>query len=555
MSLTIGDTFAGYRVLRLLGSGGMGQVYLVQHPRLPRQEALKVLRPDISRDPSFRERFTREADLAAGLRHPHIVGIHDRGEHDGQLWIAMDYIDGTDLSHLQEQRYPQGMPVGHVLTITTAIASALDYAHKKGLLHRDIKPANIIVADIDSNEPSVFLADFGIARPLDDTVGITTTNMTVGTVAYAAPEQLMGEDIDGRADQYALAATTYHLLTGTQVFPHSNPAVVISRHLNSAAPKLSDGRRDLRTLDTVLQTALAKDPKYRFVRCAEFASSLASMEPASAKSDTLLSPQSRKSESDSALESRTDASPTRVRRMRVAVGAIVGVCLLCTVIVVGWRPWDGQRPLAADNTSTAQTSPATTTMSASAPPSPPPLSVPSATTSQTVDPALTAPAAGSDCAHAQINVVTTSSSGTPIRCAGGPGGYSWQPDSGVDAGDPGLIGQLGWDGCIQQFTEAACVTSAASVVNSPNTSGPVFPDGVYDVPNVMPFGTYAAIPGPEGSCSFYAYDSTGKLHESQTYTNRFDKPVVEVDPFVSNGRFQTRGCSPWVMIKPLSPDW
>ena len=98
MPLRIGESFAGYRVLRLFGSGGMGEVYLVQHPRLPRQEALKVLRPEISSDPSFRERFIREADLAAGLRHPHIVGIHDRGEHDGQLWIAMDYIDGTDLS-------------------------------------------------------------------------------------------------------------------------------------------------------------------------------------------------------------------------------------------------------------------------------------------------------------------------------------------------------------------------------------------------------------------------------------------------------------------------
>ena len=108
MPLRIGDTFAGYRVLRLLGSGGMGEVYLVQHPRLPRQEALKVLRPEFSRDASFRERFIREADLAAGLRHPHIVGIHDRGEHDGQLWIAMDYIEGTDLSSLARTALPSG---------------------------------------------------------------------------------------------------------------------------------------------------------------------------------------------------------------------------------------------------------------------------------------------------------------------------------------------------------------------------------------------------------------------------------------------------------------
>src|SRR6478735_5780449 len=130
MPLRFGETFAGYRILRLLGSGGMGEVYLVQHPRLPRQEALKVLCPDLSSDASFRERFIREADLAAGLRHPHIVGVHDRGEYDAHLWIAMDYIDGTDAAHLMQHQYPAGMPVEIAAPIVTAVASALDYAHK-----------------------------------------------------------------------------------------------------------------------------------------------------------------------------------------------------------------------------------------------------------------------------------------------------------------------------------------------------------------------------------------------------------------------------------------
>jgi hypothetical protein len=114
---------------------------------------------------------------------------------------------------------------------------------------------------------------------------------------------------------------------------------------------------------------------------------------------------------------------------------------------------------------------------------------------------------------------------------------------------------MGWDKCIKLFPQAKCVASAAAIVNSPNTSGPVFPEGTYDVPDTMPFGTYAAIPWPRGGCTFYIYDSTGKLYDSRTYTNVFDKPVVEVNPFASKGRFQTVGCSPWVMIKPLSPDW
>lgn len=275
MAVSIGDTFAGYRVLGLLGSGGMGEVYLVQHPRLPRREALKVLRPDVSQDPSFRERFTREADLASGLRHPHIVGIHDRGEHDGQLWIAMDYIEGADLSHLLQDRYPQGIPVGYVLPILSAVASALDYAHTRKLLHRDVKPANIIVADLDTDDPKTFLADFGIARPIDDNGGITTTNMTVGTVAYAAPEQLMGEQMDGRADLYALAATTHHLLTGSQPFLHSNPAVVISHHLSSPPPVVSRTHPELRGLDGVLARGLAKKPDDRYSTCGSLAQALA----------------------------------------------------------------------------------------------------------------------------------------------------------------------------------------------------------------------------------------------------------------------------------------
>ena len=209
MPLSSGETFAGFRIVRLLGSGGMGEVYLAEHPRLPRHDALKILAADVSADPEYRTRFNREADLASTLWHPHIVSVHDRGEYNGQLWISMDYVDGQDAARLLASRYPAGMPIEQVVRIVTAMASGLDYAHKQGMLHRDVKPANIMLTHVDDDEDEqrILLADFGIARNVDDISGLTATNMTVGTVAYAAPEQLMGEDIDGRADQYALAAT------------------------------------------------------------------------------------------------------------------------------------------------------------------------------------------------------------------------------------------------------------------------------------------------------------------------------------------------------------
>jgi serine/threonine-protein kinase len=346
----------------------MGEVYLVQHPRLPRQEALKVLRPEFSRDVSFRERFVREADLASGLRHPHIVSIHDRGEHDGQLWIAMDYVSGIDLGQLLAQRYPEGMPVGHVMPIVAAVASALDYAHKKGLLHRDVKPANIIVADHDTDEPSVFLADFGIARPLDDTSGITTTNMTVGTVAYAAPEQLMGEQIDGRADQYALAATTYHALAGVQPFPHTNPAVVISGHLNSQPPELAVTHPDLVDLDQSVRCALSKSPEARYATCNAFVRALmdglSEVDTFSASASTSPASSAKKEEPQAVPTSGLPAEGRVVRRYWTIGAALALVAVVIGGLLVALKPWDRQ-PAETSTSPTALAQPIATASSAS----------------------------------------------------------------------------------------------------------------------------------------------------------------------------------------------
>ena len=148
-----------------------------------------------------RQRFSREADLAAALSHPNTVDIHDRGEFQGQLWISMNYVEGTDAACLLRSRYPSGMPRAEVLEIVKAVADALDHAHSRVLLHRDVKPANILLGDGAPRRRRTLLVDFGIARQFGDVSGLTATNMIVGTTAYCAPEQLQGFDVDGRADQ------------------------------------------------------------------------------------------------------------------------------------------------------------------------------------------------------------------------------------------------------------------------------------------------------------------------------------------------------------------
>jgi serine/threonine-protein kinase len=229
------------------------------------------LSAELTGDTQYRERFLREADLAASLSHPNILGIHDRGEYEEKFWISMDYVAGTDAGRLVREQYSSGMPLADAFAIISAVGSALDYAHQRGLLHRDVKPANIL---LDSQSQRIFLADFGIARRIDDISGLTQTNMAVGTVSYAAPEQLKGESLDGRADQYALACTAFHLLTGTPPYVDSNPAVVITKHCMAPAPSLEQRRPELAGLDPVLARAMAKAPADRFSSCREFAAAL-----------------------------------------------------------------------------------------------------------------------------------------------------------------------------------------------------------------------------------------------------------------------------------------
>ncbi|MGV9825748.1 serine/threonine-protein kinase [Gordonia sp. NPDC003429] len=264
-----GAVFAGYTIDRLLGAGGMGEVYVARHPRLPRSDALKVLNPRYAADPAFRRRFEREADTVATLNHPNIVAVHDRGDTDGHLWIALQLIDGTDVDHILRTHGP--LPAHETARITADVAAALDHAADNGLVHRDVKPANILISRTDH----VLLTDFGIARTGTDNTQLTATGTTIGTLDYASPEQLRGLALDGRSDQYSLACTAYHLLTGHPPHTDTNAATVIAKHLETPLPSLRTDRPDLSPIvDDVLATATDKNPADRYPTATAFAQAL-----------------------------------------------------------------------------------------------------------------------------------------------------------------------------------------------------------------------------------------------------------------------------------------
>jgi serine/threonine-protein kinase len=263
---------AGYVIEAVLGAGGMGTVYKARNPALPRSDALKVLSEGLSRDDHFRARFLREADLAATLDHPNIVTVYTRGETaDGQLWIAMQYVDGSDA---EKETLAGRMTPLRAVHIVGEVAKALDYAHRRQLLHRDVKPANFLLGPADER---IFLADFGIARALDDAVHLTQTGMVVATIAYAAPESLAGYAVDGRADIYSLGCSLYNLLTQRSPFGGSGGiAATMAAHLNQPPPRATAVKPALpAAIDHVIARAMAKNPADRYQSARELAAAAA----------------------------------------------------------------------------------------------------------------------------------------------------------------------------------------------------------------------------------------------------------------------------------------
>jgi predicted Ser/Thr protein kinase len=270
--LTPGTVFAGYTIERTLGNGGMGEVYLARHPRLPRSDALKLMSEQLSRSDVYRRRFSSEADIACQVKHESVVRVFDRGEDGDRLWIAMEYVEGRDLAEtlLAERR----LSPHRAVALLERIAAGLDSIHARGLLHRDVKPGNILVSRDVSGPERAVLTDFGIAKSAADSLGLTGVGDLVATLHYAAPEQfqLHSDQLDRRVDVYALGCVFYEMLTG-QVPLEGDSVVSFWQVLQSdtavAPSRLVAGLPA--QLDAVIAKALAKDRDQRYETAGELA--------------------------------------------------------------------------------------------------------------------------------------------------------------------------------------------------------------------------------------------------------------------------------------------
>jgi YVTN family beta-propeller protein len=271
----LGTEIAGYRIEALAGRGGMSVVYRAEHLRLGRKVALKLLAPELAMNEAFRDRFIRESRLAASIDHPNIIPIYDADEVDGLLYIAMRYVEGTDLKGLVRREGP--LETTRAVNVVSQAARALDAAQVRGLIHRDVKPGNILIVPAEDEDSSdhVYLSDFGLVKQAASESRLTGTGQFVGTVEYVAPEQIEGKPVDGRVDVYSLGCVLYECLTGRAPFERDSEVAVMWAHVKEEAPKATLHRSDLPpAVDDVVAKAMAKAPNDRYPTCGNLAADL-----------------------------------------------------------------------------------------------------------------------------------------------------------------------------------------------------------------------------------------------------------------------------------------
>ena len=259
-----GSEFAGHRIEAVAGRGGMGVVYRAVQLTLNRTVAVKVLPADLADTEQFRERFRVESELAASISHANVIPIFDAGEEEGSLYVTMRYVDGTDLRELVA-RGP--LEPRAAVAIVDQAAAALDAAHARGLVHRDVKPGNVLIEDPGGTD-HVYLTDFGLTKQVSADPGLTETGNWLGTVDYAAPEQIRAKPVDARADVYALGGVLYWALSGRVPYPRDNDLAKMYAHLNDPPPELT-GAAAHPALQDVIARAMAKDPADRYASAGE----------------------------------------------------------------------------------------------------------------------------------------------------------------------------------------------------------------------------------------------------------------------------------------------
>jgi serine/threonine-protein kinase len=270
--LRAGQTFGGYHIVELVGSGGMGLVYRAEQRILGRTVALKVIRPEIAESGDYRARFLREARFAAAVDHPHVVSVFDAGEQEGRLYLAMQWVDGLDLGTLLDRE--QRLAPERAVLIGVQLAQALQAVHDAGLVHRDVKPSNVLVRDIGGHDHA-YLTDFGIAKAPAAQDSLTRTGSVIGTPGYLSPEQIRGQQLGPRSDLYALGCIIFEALTGQRPFGGDDDLAARWAQATSPPPAASTlcpalGSR----YDAFLAQALAADPQDRFPSGTAFAEAL-----------------------------------------------------------------------------------------------------------------------------------------------------------------------------------------------------------------------------------------------------------------------------------------